>query len=147
MVTVHVNRTIAAPQQQVFDWLADPANMTAAPAIMKCRWEKGAQPGLGACRVAMTPVTWVREEITAYAPPRSYSYRIVRAFPAYDHDGGTLTLTPSGTGTRVDWETVYRHPRWVGGKVLEAITRPALRSSFTAILAACAKALELGRVS
>jgi carbon monoxide dehydrogenase subunit G len=139
---VHVERTIAAPPERVFDWLAEPRNMTAAPAMIKCEWVNGAQPEVGAHRLAISPLTWIREEITAYDPPRSYSYRIVRAYPAFDHEGGTLTVTPSGAGTHVDWQSTYRHPWWVGGPVLEAVTRRALRSSFTAILAGCARALE-----
>ena len=27
----------------------------------------------------------------------------MRSFPAFDHDGGTLTFTPTGGGTHVDW--------------------------------------------
>jgi hypothetical protein len=59
-----------------------------------------------------------------------------------NHDGGTLTFTPSGDGTHVDWLTNYTHPLYAGGKLMEAASRPALRSSFLAILAACAKELE-----
>ncbi len=143
MVEIHVERTIAAPQDQVFDWLADPKSLTAAPAILRVRWAKGSPPlGPGAVREATCVGMWLREEYTAYDPPRSYSYRIVRAVPATDHDGGTLTLTPTADGTHVDWDTAYTHPAWVGGKVLEAVTGAAIRSSFAAILAACAKALE-----
>ena len=86
---------------------------------------------------------WFREEITAYDAPRSYSYRIVRSFPAFDHEGGTLTFSPSGEGTHVDWVTTYTHPARAGGKAMEAVSSRLLRSSFLAILAGCAKALEL----
>jgi hypothetical protein len=84
-----------------------------------------------------------REEITAYDAPRSYSYRIIRSFPAFDHEGGTLTFSPSGAGTHVDWVTTYTHPARAGGKAMEAVSSRLLRSSFLAILAGCAKALEL----
>ena len=82
------------------------------------------------------------EEITAYDEPRSYSYLIVRSFPAIDHEGGTLTFTPAGDGTHVDWVTTYTHPARAGGKVMEAVSSRVLRASFEAILAGCAKALE-----
>jgi uncharacterized protein YndB with AHSA1/START domain len=142
VIRLRVERTIAAAPESVFDWLAEPNNMTAAPAMLACRWVTDSPPGVGALRVAISPATWIREEITAYDPPKNYSYRIVRSFPSFDHEGGTLTFTPVRDGTKVDWETAYRHPSWVGGVALEAITRPALKSSFTAILAACAAALE-----
>ena len=64
------------------------------------------------------------------------------SFPAFDHDGGTLTFTPAGDGTHVDWLTNYTHPVYAGGKLLEKVSRPLLRLNFLAILAACAKALE-----
>jgi uncharacterized protein YndB with AHSA1/START domain len=31
MVKIHVERTIGASPERVFSWLADPANLTAAP--------------------------------------------------------------------------------------------------------------------
>lgn len=143
MVQVHVERTIAAPPEQVFAWLADPANLVAAPLIIKAGWAKGSSaPGVGALRKATGVGMWFREEMTAFDPPRSYSYRIVGSFPAFDHDGGALTVTPAGAGAHVDWVSTYTHPALAGGKVLQAVSSPLLRSSFLSILAGCAKALE-----
>jgi uncharacterized protein YndB with AHSA1/START domain len=143
MVQLHVERTIKASQERVFDWLADPASLTSAPLVLRAAFAKGsAGPGVGALREVTGTGMWFREEITAYDPPRSYSYRIVRSFPAFDHEGGTLTLSPSGGGTHVDWNTAYTHPIRAGGKVMEMISAPLLRWSFRAILAGCAKALE-----
>ncbi len=143
MVTLHVERTIAAPPERVFDWLADPANLTAAPLALRAGFAKGSsEPGVGAMREVTGVGMRFREECTAYDAPKSYSYRIVRSFPVFDHEGGTLTFTPSGDGTHVDWVTTYTHPVRAGGKVMEAVTSRLLRSSFLAVLAGCAKALE-----
>jgi uncharacterized protein YndB with AHSA1/START domain len=143
MVELHVERTIAASPERVFEWLADPANLAAAPATLRAGWAKGdSKPGTGARREVLAVGAWFREEITAYDPPRSYSYLILRSFPPLNHEGGTLTFTPSGDGTRVEWLTNYTHPVQAGGKLMEALSRRVLRSSFLAILAACAKALE-----
>ena len=143
MVEVHVERTIAASPERVFDWLADPANLTASPLVLKAGWAKGSPgPGAGALREVTGFGTWLREEITAYDAPRSYSYRIVRSFPAFDDAGGTLTLTPSGDGTHVEWVTTHTVPARAVGKVMEAASSRLLRSSFLATLAGCAKALE-----
>ena len=141
MVKFQVERTIAASPERVFDWLADPANLTAAPVILKVRWVK-----VGALREAIGLGGWFREQITAYDRPRAYSYRVVGSIPPFDHEGGTLTFTPSGEGTRVDWVSNYTHPVRAGGKLLEAVSYRLLRSSFGAILAACTKALESQRV-
>jgi hypothetical protein len=143
MVRLHVERTIAASPDRVFDWLTDPANVAAAPLTLKAGYAKGSSgPGVGAVRRVIGVGTLTREVVTAYDAPRSYSYRMLRSFPAYDHEGGTLTFTPSGGGTHVDWVTTYTHPTRAGGKVLEAVTSRLLRSSLLAILAGCAKALE-----
>ncbi|MGH3555865.1 MAG: SRPBCC family protein, partial [Mycobacterium sp.] len=67
MVELRVERTIAAPVEQVFDWLADPASLTAAPAVLKAGWAKGSSgPGQGALRQVTGLGAWFREEITAY---------------------------------------------------------------------------------
>ena len=143
MVEIHLERTIDAPAEQVFDWLADPVNLATAPLALRGRWAKDSPgPGAGAVREVLAVGTWFREEITAYDRPRSYSYVIVRAFPPFNHEGGTLTFTASDDGTRVDWLSDYTHPALAGGKVLEAVSYRLLRSSFRAILDACAKALE-----
>ncbi|MDA2893438.1 SRPBCC family protein [Mycolicibacterium sp. BiH015] len=142
MVTIHVERTIGASPERVFSWLADPTNLVAAPLILTAGWAKtSSEPGVGALREATAVGMWLREEITAYDPPRSYSYRIVRSFPAFAHEGGTLTLTPSEDVTQVSWVTTYTHPVQSGGKALEAVTSRLFPWNFRAILDRCANAL------
>jgi uncharacterized protein YndB with AHSA1/START domain len=143
MVEIHLEQTIAAPVEKVFDWMTDPANLAAAPLVRKACWAEGSTgPGVGAVREVHGVGTSFREEITAYDRPHSYSYLILRSFPPFNHEGGTLTFTASGDSTRVDWLTNYTHPIWAGGKLLEAATHRLLRSSFLSLFAACAKALE-----
>ncbi|MCV7029589.1 SRPBCC family protein [Mycobacterium sherrisii] len=143
MVEIRLERTIAAPVEQVFDWLAEPVNFAAAPLVLRGKWAKGTTgPGPGAVREVIGAGTWFREELTVYDRPRSYSYLILRSFPPFDHDGGTLTFTTVGDATRVDWLTSYTHAAAVGGKALEAVTRHLLRPNLLAILDACAKALQ-----
>jgi uncharacterized protein YndB with AHSA1/START domain len=143
MVEIHVERTIAAPVEQVFDWLADPANLAAAPLVLKAGWAKDSPgQGAGALREVTGVGTSFREEITAYDRPCSYSYLIRRSFPPINHDGGTLTFTSTGDGTHVDWVSDYTHPVRAGGRLLELLSYRLLRSSFVTMLAACAKDLE-----
>ena len=146
MVEIHLQQTIDAPAERVFDWMTDPANLAAAPLVFNAGWAKGSSaPRVGAVRQVAGIGAWFREEITAYDRPHSYSYLIVRSFPSFKHDGGTLTFTASGgtgPGTHVDWLTHYTHPAWAGGKPLEAVTRRLLRASFLSLFRACAKELE-----
>jgi Polyketide cyclase / dehydrase and lipid transport len=86
---------------------------------------------------------WLHEQITAYDAPRNCSYVVVSSFPASRHDGGALTCTPSGDGTHVEWVSGYTVPARGGGKVVEVLTAPLIRSLILgAVLAGCAKALE-----
>jgi len=117
MVELYVERTIAAPPQAVFDWLADPVNLTAAPLALRAGFTKGTSAAAaGVRRWVVGAGMWFEEEITAYDRPRSYSYLILRSLPPFNHQGGTLTFTPAGDGTHVGWRTVYSHPVYAGGK-------------------------------
>lgn len=143
MPELHIDRTIAAAPERVFDWLADPKSLKAAPLVLGARLAKGSpELGTGAVRVVTGAGMWFEEEYTAYDPPRSYSYLILRSVPGFVHDGGTLTFSPAGAGTHVDWVTSYTHPLWSGGKAFEPVSSRLLRWSFRAVLDGCAKALE-----
>ena len=143
MVEIRLKRTIAAPVEEVFDWLADPANLVAAPLVLKSAYATDSSPpGAGAAREVICLGPRFREAITAYDRPHSYSYQIVDSFPPFNHQGGTLTFTPSGQSTHVEWHTEYTHPARAGGKLLEAVTGPLLRWSFLAVLNGCARACE-----
>lgn len=143
MVVVHVERTIDAPPERVFAWLADPGNLRTAPLIVRAKWGSGSPPGgVGAFREAVAVGMWLREEITAFDPPLSYSYRIRRSIPVFVHQGGSVTVTPVDEGARVTWVTEYTHPRYSGGKALEGLTARLLPWNFRAVLDCCAEVLE-----
>lgn len=79
---LHVERTILASPERVFAWMAAPASLTAAPMVLRAAWTPASPaPGVGAVREVLTTGTWFREEITAYDPPHSFSYRIIPSFP------------------------------------------------------------------
>jgi uncharacterized protein YndB with AHSA1/START domain len=140
---LHFERTIAASPDQVFDYLADPRSLQAVPTVFRARYANGSSgPGKGAVRVVTGAGVYFREEYTAYDPPRSYSYRILRSVPAFNHEGGTLTFTPEGGSTHVDWVTTYSHPAWSGGKALEVVSSRLARWAFPVVLDRCAEALE-----
>jgi uncharacterized protein YndB with AHSA1/START domain len=139
---IHEQRTIAASPERVFAWLMEPANLTVSPWFRKAAWVDSSGPGVGATRELRGFGFWVHEQITAYDAPRSCSYRVIGGFPPADQNG-TLTCTPADNGTHVDWVSGYKIPLRGGGKVLEILSAPLMRSlAFRAILAGCAKALE-----
>jgi len=142
MTQIREQRMIAASPERVFAWLLNPTNLTVSPWFRKATWVDSSVPGVGATRELRGFGFWVHEQITAYDAPRSCSYRVVGGFPPA-HQNGTLTCIPSGDGTHVDWVSDYTIPARAGGKVLEILTAPLLRSlAFRAILAGCAEELE-----
>lgn len=144
MVQIHVELTIAASPELVSEWLLDPSNLAVSPIWRKAGWSRDSTgPGVGAVRELTGVGLWMHEQITAYEAPRSCSYVVVGSFPPAQHNGGTLTCSPSGDGTHVDWVSDFTLPARSGGKLMEIVTAPLLRSLvFRPILAGCAKALE-----
>jgi len=70
MVKLRVERTIAASPERVFDWLADPANLTAAPPVLRAGFAKGSsRPGVGALREVRGVATDRRHQHGAGAAP------------------------------------------------------------------------------
>jgi len=148
MVTITVERTIAAPPDEVFAWLNDSSNYTAAPLCLRekrTRDGEGAPYGVGAIREVLGVGAWFREEITAYEPPHTFSYLIVKSVPAFDHQGGTITVTPVSAGAQVHWTTSFTHPGGIAGRALERVTEPLLRTAFNGILTACEQKLAGAR--
>ena len=143
MVQIRAARTIASSPERVFDWLHDPANLTVSPVLPKAVWAKGSSgPGVGAVREVTGYGFWLHEQITAYDAPRSCAYDVVDSFPAPQHEGGSVTCTPSGDSTHVERVSAYTVPARGGGKVVEVLTAPLISFNLRAILAGCAKALE-----
>jgi hypothetical protein len=150
MPTIVVERRIAAAPGQVFAWLENAHNYTAAPL---CLWEKRGRDGqeaaygTGAIRYVVGVGAWFREEITRYDAPNSFDYLITNSVPKFAHDGGTVTVTPVDGGSRVTWNSTYRHPWWAGGRPLGWVTERMLRSSFEGILRAAERDLTAAPTS
>lgn len=145
MPTIVVERRIAASPQQVFAWLENAHNYTAAPL---CLWERRGRDGresdygTGAVRYVVGVGAWFKEEITRYDAPHSFDYLITASVPKFAHDGGTVSVAATDDGgSQVTWNTTYRHPWWSGGKPLAWVTEWMLRSSFEGILRAADRAL------
>jgi uncharacterized protein YndB with AHSA1/START domain len=137
MRSVHVTRTIPAPPEEVFDRLADHANYDRFRAIHKSELVREGDPapnGVGALRRI-----WVRplvfdEEVTAYERPSRLDYLIVKLNVPFKHDGGTITLTPEGHATRVDWRSSFSVPIPLVGGAQELVWQPVLARGFRRVL-------------
>jgi uncharacterized protein YndB with AHSA1/START domain len=137
MRTVHVTRTIPAPPDEVFDRLADHANYEKFRPINASELIREGDPapnGVGALRrIKAWPLVF-EEEITAYEPPTRLDYLIVKLNAPLKHDGGSITLTPEGHATRVDWRSSFSVPVPVVGGVQELVWQPVLGRAFRRVL-------------
>ena len=108
MLTVSVERVVAAPLADVFDWLSDARNYTRSRFVLHerlVRRGEDAAYGLGAVRQLTWVFGWFRERITAYRPPHEFRYLVERSVPPLRHEGGRVTFTEVPGGTRVHWTT------------------------------------------
>lgn len=144
MATIHVERSIAAPPDEVFAWLADSSNFTRAPLVLHERRTKdgqGAAYGVGAVRELTALGAWFREEITVYDPPHEMGYRILKSLPPMRHEGGLVRVTAAPGGSHVTWDSTYT----MRVSVLEPLVSPLLKRGFADTLAACERALVASR--
>ena len=137
MPRVHVTRVIPAPPEPIFDLLADHANYDRFRPIGGSELLRAGEPppnGVGALRrIKVRPLTF-EEEITAYERPSRLDYLIVKLNAPLDHEGGSITLTPDGDATRVDWRSSFRVSTPIIGGVQELVWRPILARGFRRVL-------------
>ena len=142
MQTVTVQRTIAAPIEDVFDWLSDSSNYTASPLVLServARPGQGARYGRGAIREITTVLAFFREEITAYDRPHEFRYLIRKALPPLRHHGGRIALREAPAGTEVTWTSTFALPVPVAGSVLERLVAPVVALAFGSLLDTAAR--------
>lgn len=150
METIAVQRRIAAPPYEVFDWCADSTNYQATVWVVRDRLARPgdeAPYGTGAIRVHTWLIGRFHERITAYHAPRSFDYVVDKSFPPSHHEGGSMIFESDGTGhTLVTWTTrVEIAVPFGGGAMTRLAVKPVLSLIFRRILAACAKELESNR--
>ena len=126
--TIHVSREIAAPQQALWDRIANHADTSSWVRAARVRLLTPGRPapnGEGAVREVSFPEKrfWssIQERVTAFRPPESFSYAIVSGMPGIRDHLGTLTVEPLAAGrSRVTWHVDFEfkrlHPMgWIAG--------------------------------
>jgi uncharacterized protein YndB with AHSA1/START domain len=137
MKEIHVTRTIPAPREPIFDLLADHANYEQFRGINGSELVREGDPapnGVGALRrIKVTPLSF-DEEITHFERPTRLDYLIVKLNVPFEHDGGSITLTPEDGATRVDWRSSYRVPTPLIGGPQELVWQLLLNRGFRRVL-------------
>lgn len=137
MRSIHVSRNIAAPPEPIFDMLADHARYDRFRGIHDSELLRDGDPppnGLGAMRrIRVRPLTF-EEEITHFERPTRLDYLIVRLNIPFEHQGGSIRLSPADGATRVDWRSTYAVPTRVIGGLEERLFEPILGRGFRRVL-------------
>ncbi len=135
MQTVSMRRSVAAPINEVFDWIADGTNWAAVPGMFYSRVQPadGPEPnGVGSIRQFASAASKVTEEVTGFERPRYMSYRALSTIPRIEHDGGSITFQEVPGGTEVFWTSTF------------AMTAPVFGGLLTRLYA---RLVQLGMVS
>jgi hypothetical protein len=151
METIIVERVIAAPIEQVFNWCATTTNYERTVWVLRdtlARPGDGAPYGVGAIRLHTWLVGRFHERVTSYDPPNSFDYVVDRSLPPSRHEGGTMTFTTVPGGTTVVWSSTVEVGVPIGaGWATRWIAKPVISHVFGRILDACAEDLARRPVS
>ncbi|MFE6920407.1 SRPBCC family protein [Nocardia sp. NPDC057663] len=149
METVVVERVVAAPIEQVFDWCATTTNYERSFWVLRNRLAhpgRGAPYGVGAIRRHIWLIGRFEERVTRYDAPHAFDYVVDRSFPPSRHEGGTMTFTAVPGGTEVVWTTTMEvQVPLVAGPVTRRLAAPVVAKVFGQILDICAAELTASR--
>jgi uncharacterized protein YndB with AHSA1/START domain len=136
--SIHVERRLDGPPEAVFEVLADHARYDRFDGIRRSELVEPGDPdpnGLGAVRWLWLGPFRFEEEITAFEPPSRLDYLIreVTAVP-FRHEGGSIRLTPDGTGTHAVWTSSFEIPIPLIGGALDRVFSLQLERGFGRVL-------------
>ena len=137
MARIHLEKTLAAPIDFVFDKLADHGNYKTFRGVKSSEvLEPGeTEPnGKGALRRISNGMTTFSERITEFDRPNRLDYLIEDVNAPMVHHGGTITLTPAGQGTRVVWISTFDLTTRFAAKPLGALAAATFKQGFASVL-------------
>ena len=150
MQTITVERTIPAPIDDVFAWIADTSHWERSPWVIRNRLATPGQQtayGVGAVRSHLWWVGWFHEVVTGYDAPHTVTYVVDRCIPPARHGGGRTDFSEVPGGTHVVWTTKVELPVPVlAGPLTRGLVGPTLNVVFGSILRTCEKELTRIRV-
>ncbi|BAD59910.1 hypothetical protein NFA_50580 [Nocardia farcinica IFM 10152] len=139
---VDMERTIAAPIDEVFDWMTDATNYPRVPAVRRVTLVRPGDThghGAGAIRIVNTPLLRMTEEIVEYRRPTLMRYRITRSAPPLRHDEGYMAFREVPGGTRVRWYSRFEVDSPFARGPLTLLMVPLIAAGFRLALDTCAK--------
>lgn len=136
MSEVHLKQRIDAPTEIVWDILSDHRGYSDWTLVRRAELEREGDPapnGVGAIRALHALGPPIREQIELFEPPTRMDYSILSGMPVRDYLA-RATLTPSGSGTEVDYFVTFT-PRFPGVQL-------GVRASLTTMIRGLKKTAE-----
>jgi uncharacterized protein YndB with AHSA1/START domain len=131
MISLRRITEFEAPPSTVWNVVVDleawPRYAPVRSVVIEQRGDRSDGSGVGQVRALKTWAGTVREQVTAFEPPSLLSYTLLSGAPVQDYRG-TVTLEPSGTGTRHTWEIQF-DTRWFLAPLLTLITRRTIKTT------------------
>jgi len=126
-----IRRIVDAKPETVFDVFTDHRGYADLVRIIRSsELEREGQPapnGVGAIRRLHMPGATVREQVTAYDRPASYSYKMLDGAPLHDY-ASTVTFTSTNGGTAVAY-SVSEEPAVPAGKhIVDDVVKKFIRT-------------------
>ena len=103
--SVFINRS----QQDVFDFMSNPANATKwQPTVEFAKWTSASMAGVGSTYKLVVKALGSKSEpvfeITAWDPPNRYSYKSIKISTPVESIETVITLAPKENGTQLTFE-------------------------------------------
>jgi len=109
ILSVFINR----PQQDVFDFLSNPANLSKWNSnFTAAEWSSNDAPGLGSTYRVLAKMSGEKSEglfeITQWDPPHRYCYKSISKLPfPIESIESAVTLSPEENGTQLTFESQF----------------------------------------
>ena len=137
MARAEVERTLAAPIEDVFALLSDHEGYTRFRGFTLAelvRDGEGERNGVGALRRLHTGGLKFDEEITAFERPTRMDYIIREINAPLQHEGASIVLSPAEGGTRVRWTSTSTMRIPLVGGLVAAAASVAIKRGFVRVL-------------
>jgi uncharacterized protein YndB with AHSA1/START domain len=129
MASFTLQSTIAAPIELVFDVLTDHRGYAKLTPLRSSTLEREGEPapnGVGAVRVLKLAGPPIREEVTEFAAPSRFAYKMLSGAPVKSHTGTVDLSSGAGASTNVAWRVDSTPSIPLPGAVWAAALKPVI---------------------
>lgn len=142
---VTVVKTIAAPIEDVFEWMTNSDNYRRVPGVFRADVIEPGAPtpqGPGAIRKVVTAGMKLVEQILELDRPNVMRYRVLSSFPPMRHEYGSMEFISAVDGTTVTWVSRFESTAPILNGLATRILAAGVAAGFKAVLRTADKELR-----